>query len=155
MSAPPLVIQGMLVDVKNINAHKCVRLSIDVSAELGAEIVSAFGWPTMVDPVNVVVARLNDAVAEPVDAIAPKERRKLADLPEATQAALVCQREAFWRYLREELGYHCNSEPEAADVVRSFCLVASRADIAASPQALERWHRLLSAFLAWMAEPTL
>ena len=41
-------ITAMLVDVRNVNAHKCVRLEIHVPAEQAGAVMAAFGWPTMV-----------------------------------------------------------------------------------------------------------
>ena len=149
----PAAIKAVFVDYRRVKGRKCHQLIFEIPSELWPQAYAFLGEPTVDGSDWYAIARLNETAAEPVEALEPKDRRKLADLPPATQAALLCQREAFWRYLREELGYHCNNEPEAADVVRSFCRVASRADIAGNPQALERWHRLLSAFLAWMAEP--
>jgi hypothetical protein len=54
------VISGSLVDAKNVNTHKVMRLIIDVPAENALKVIAAFGWPTMVNPVSVAVARLND-----------------------------------------------------------------------------------------------
>jgi hypothetical protein len=53
------IIAGSLVDAKNVNTHKVMRLIIDVPAENALKVIAAFGWPTMVDPVPVAVARLN------------------------------------------------------------------------------------------------
>jgi len=150
MSAPT-AIRAVYTDYRRVKGRKVHQIVLEIPSELWPQAYAFLGEPTVDGSDWYAIARLNETAAEPVEAIEPKERRKLADLPTATQAALLCQREAFWRYLREELGYHCNSEPEAADVVRSFCGVASRADLAEN----QRWHRLLSAFLAWMAEPSL
>lgn len=173
----PIIIKGSLVDVKNINTHKCVRLSIDVSAELGAEIVHAFGWPTMVEPVSVAVARLvPEAEAPPSLAAqiaadmkagtahfvspspeehAAKEKRRITQLHGGSQAALTCKREAFWKFLEEQRDIVCRSEEEAAEYVREFCDIKSRSEIETNPTARNRWHLLYSAFDAWMKVPAL
>ena len=52
------VIGGSLVDVKNFNTDKSVRLVIDVPAELALRVIEIFGWPTRADPIPVAVARL-------------------------------------------------------------------------------------------------
>src|SRR5260370_631071 len=58
-------IMGQLVDVKNVNTHKCVRLIIDVPAEYAVKVIDAFGWPTQVNPVPVAIARLTAEAAQP------------------------------------------------------------------------------------------
>lgn len=42
----PIAITGNLVNIRNID--KCVALTIHLPRERSAEIVAAFGWPTMV-----------------------------------------------------------------------------------------------------------
>ena len=149
MPAPAAVIQGALVDAKNVAAHKCVRLSIDVPAELGAQIVKAFGWPTMAEPVTVAVARLKPEAAQ--ETPAPKERRPFKDLPPPTQAALACQDARFRAFLHEVQEYDCASEDDAADYVRTFCEVDSRAQIKPGTIAAQKWSFLCSAYLGWQA----
>ena len=65
------IIAGSLVDAKNVNSHKCMRLIIDVPAENALKVIAAFGWPTMVNPVSVAVARLEEgarrSVADPAE----------------------------------------------------------------------------------------
>lgn len=155
------IIQGALVDAKNVAAHRCVRLSIDVPAELGASIVKAFGWPTMAEPVSVAVARLavvKEEEAERVEAPpalpVPKGKRRFEDMPPATQAALTCQEPRFWAWLREERKADCGNEDEAAEFVREFCEVPSRADIRADNRAGSRWQWLCSAYRGWLAAET-
>lgn len=155
--APAAIIEGALVDAKNVAAHKCVRLSIDVPAELGAQIVKAFGWPTMAEPVHVAVARLNvgTVVGPHKDEQSikfPKQSKRFEDMPYATQAALTCQEPRFHAYLREERFYECDSEDEAANFVREFCLVGSRSEIKPdNPKAASRWQFLISAYQGWKA----
>lgn len=58
------IIAGALVDMKNVSTHKCMRLIIDVPAENALKVIAAFGWPTMVNPVSVAVARLRENANE-------------------------------------------------------------------------------------------
>lgn len=155
----PIVIQGSLVDVKNVNAHKCTRLSIDVPAELGAEIVKAFGWPTMAEPVPVAVARLvagaMPKIAAPEDDKAP---RPFASLPLPQQAALLCGREAFRRFAFEAEDYTGDvngdaAEEQAAEWLRRTCGVRSRKDIAYGTDAGTAFVQIYDRFHAWMNSP--
>jgi hypothetical protein len=64
MNAGPVAITGSLVDLKNIAVHKCVRLSIDVPAELAQRVIASFGWPTGQNPVPVAIARIDTEAVE-------------------------------------------------------------------------------------------
>jgi hypothetical protein len=57
-SAKPAAIMGSLVNLKNVSTHKSLALTIHVPAEAAQQVLAAFGWPTMVDPVPVAIARL-------------------------------------------------------------------------------------------------
>lgn len=143
------VIQGVLVDAKNINIHKSIRLSIDVPAEFGAQIVKAFGWPTMAEPVAVAVARLNPEAVQETSEPLPKEHRPFKDLPPSTQSAIACNDARFRAFLHEVQEYECATEREAADYVRYFCEVDSRAKIKPGTVAAKKWAFLCSAYLGW------
>lgn len=154
MSAPA-AIRAVYTDYRRVKGRKVHQITLEIPSELWPQAYAFLGEPTIESSDWYALARLNGAAAEPKETIEPKDKRKLTDLPAVQQAALVCQREAFWRFLREERSYTCDNEQHAANCVRHFCAVDSRADLAVNPKALERWHFLLSAFLAWMAEPTL
>ena len=55
----PAIITASLVDVRNLNTEKSVKLTLHVPAELAGSVFEAFGWPTATNPVPVVLARLN------------------------------------------------------------------------------------------------
>jgi hypothetical protein len=163
----PLAFEGSLVDVKNINMHKVVRLSIDVPAEFGERVIDAFGWPTMVSPVSVAIARLNqkggDAntlQSKPGDATKPdadpapasgERKRHFSELPLSQQSALACEKPEFWRYLQ---GEYCVGDDvitcgeDAAQGVRELCNVKSRREFDTDHEAAKRWRNLYGAFEA-------
>ena len=122
---------GSLVDIKNVNAHRCARLTIDVPAEHAAEIVAMFGWPTMADPVPVAVARMAGGWEK-------KETRSLAQ-----QAGALCANAVFQIFL------DCQSEEECANAVRGLCGVKSRSEIRAGTEAGEAWLDLVQRFHGW------
>ena len=150
----PRAITGQLVDAKNIAVHKAMRLSIDVPAELGAEIVKLFGWPTMAQPVPVAVARLAEpgqieAKAEPAANSNGREHGPWASLTPTLQSVLRCQTPAFWTLLREEGESNCSSEDAAATYVRAICGVNSRSSL--TGKAGQKWLALDSRYQAWLA----
>lgn len=62
-NAKPAAVMGSLVNLKNVATHKSIALTIHVPAEAAQAVLGAFGWPTMVDPVSVAVARLEESAS--------------------------------------------------------------------------------------------
>lgn len=164
-------VAAQLVDVRNIASHKCVRLTIDVPAEHALRVIEAFGWPTMVDPVPVAVARLNpgkevvqhgSAQAE-LDKAQPRQAlpqlggarpgRDWAQLVPSEQAGILCAERPFWKFLREEYDYEARNSDEAAAAVRALCGVTSRKDIAADHRARVLWFGIVTRYRTWQREP--
>lgn len=170
------IISGSLVDAKNVNTHKVMRLIIDVPAENALKVIAAFGWPTMVNPVHVAVARLGSSSAveqrtpnppvagsipaspaKPsrpdqsvgVPAGADKVRRKFEDLTPAQQAGILCGQQSFRVFLNERFHYNTSSAEEAAEAVRELCKVSSRALLTTDNT---EWKGLQLAFRLWERE---
>jgi hypothetical protein len=154
----PAAITAQLVDVRNIATHKCVRLEIHVPAEQAGLVLAAFGWPTMVDPIPVAIARLDtdvaplkliEALGEPQEteyqkgaAILDrlqKPRRPFCELTFSQQAGIRSEDVAFqlWLSPKSEPGEDC------ADVIRRMCGVTSRSQIIKGTQAGDRWTYML------------
>lgn len=129
---------GSLVDLKNVNSHKCVRMTIDIPAEKAAEIVTIFGWPTQAEPVPVAIARM---VGEEQKTLEPKaSSRSLSQ-----QAGALCANPVFWAFMKA-----ANAE-ECAEFVRHDCDVESRSEIKTGTRAGNAWLDLVSAFRGWEA----
>lgn len=144
----PAAISGTFVKIEPVATRKVVRLHIECPIEEANQILAALGgYPDAANPSHVAVARLSPST----EAIPPGDKWKPERINVAQEAALTCQKPEFWRFLREERkGFDVKSEEAAADYVRTFCGVGSRADIGKFPRTRERWHFLLSAFNAWM-----
>jgi hypothetical protein len=86
-------------------------------------------------------------------------RDKWRDLGPTKQAGMRCADPVFWAWLEEE-GYPrgkrhpCSSNDDAAELVRGFCSVASRADLAKPGFSEHRikWYEIDNAFQAWRAK---
>jgi hypothetical protein len=160
----PAITHGSLVDVRNVNQHKCVRLVIDIPAERAREIIDTFGWPTMVDPVPVAIARLAPSVQQREETAAPRKapvptaQPRQPTLPGhpsyAQRLGIACSKPSFWRFLEEQ---KLQAKPyakiacadEAADVVRFLCEVKSRNETIIGTPAGKRADSLLSEYTAW------
>lgn len=124
-------ITGSLVDVRNVNTHKCVRLIIDVPAENALKVISAFGWATMVNPVPVAVARLqgprpqegfvgddiaHDLAEIPLSggkcskgtgaagvegSIPSRSTKSWDEILPSQQAGILCSDHKFWKFVSE------------------------------------------------------
>jgi hypothetical protein len=141
MSAPAIT-HGSLVDVRNVNQHKCVRLVIDIPAERAREIIDTFGWPTMVDPVPVAIARLAPSVQQqkepaassktPVPTATPRQPNP-AGATYAQRLAIAASQPAHWKFLKARLpqsaSIEITNEDEAAVAQRFLCgRITSRKD---------------------------
>lgn len=148
----PAAISGTFVKIEPVATRKVVRLHVECPIEQANQILAALGgYPDPANPAHVAVARLVPGAAR--KAQETREPRRMGELPPAQQAALTCQREAFWRYLSEARDYPCDEEEKAAEYVRHHCQVMSRADLATNVAARQRWNTILSAFNDWLEEP--
>jgi hypothetical protein len=88
---------------------------------------------------------------EPIDHNA-MERDKWRAAGPVKQAGIRCTDPVFWAYLSEEHEHgDVNNGPDAAQVVRTICDVASRADLDKPGFSRNRikWYDLDNAFQAW------
>jgi hypothetical protein len=167
----PAAITGALVDMKNVATHKCLRLTIDVPAELAMDVIAAMGWPTAVDPVMVAVARLNVREGEakpgrPADDPAPHQghqeerrlpdapppavpRRSWADLSYAQQAGIRCSEQQFQAFIRDKFA---GRNETIEDSVRYYCNVTSRADLKPGTPSGDAWEMLERMYYTWLSE---
>jgi hypothetical protein len=131
------VIDGALVDVRNVNQHKCVRLIVDVPAERAREVIE----------VSVAIARLTEQASQ-----APRQVSPLAPAgaPKsyAQRIALLCKEPRFWRFM-EERGWIADSEDSAADAVRAACGVKSRSEIVEGGEAGHVWRNMSADYDNW------
>lgn len=176
----PAAISGYLVDIRNLGYEKSIVLKITVPAELAMSVMEIFGWPTSVDPVSVAIARLNEnrkGVIEDTKASSetdtpprsdvggptpdgasvpdkPIRRRTPVALEKrlAQQAGICCSDPVFQKYLRD-YGYPVQDEASAAETVRFYCRVTSRAEILPNTSACKRWDKMYSKFIAWRDAP--
>lgn len=154
MPDAPAAVSASLVDIRNVSTHKVVRLELHVPAEQAPLVMQAFGWPTMVAPIPVAVARLNgEAKPDPE----PKEKRRWDDLTLREQAVIRCKDPAFWKFCQEK--NRCFPEMKRATIedqvtasewVRWYCGVISRSDLNTNRVAAEKWRHLDREYQAWL-----
>lgn len=158
-------ISAQLVDIRNVGMHKAVKLTLHAPEEHALAIMKAFGWPTMVNPVSVAVARLNEVPApqdygasssderEPASDSglgAERGRRTFTDMLPAQQAGMLCSDRAFRLFLAEKFDMPLPDPEEAANIIRHHCKVKSRKDITTDNPD---WSGLVLAYRLWQREP--
>jgi len=146
MTEKPAAIMASLVDVRNIAAHRCVRLEIHVPVEQAALVMQAFGWPTMADPVPVAIARLVPE-AEAKAKEPAKEKRNFSELSPSQRAGLMCKTPAFWTFT------HTVDEESSATRLRQACKVDSRSQLDNWDNARRAFESIERDYQAWLNEP--
>jgi len=146
----PAAIMASLVDVRNIAAHKCVRLELHVPVEQASLVMAAFGWPTVADPVPVAIARLvePDATSEPASE-GQRTARHWRQVKPPQQAGIRCDEKAFQRFLSERYDA-IETTGGAAECVRDICGVSSRSDIGATDGSARAWRELDGEYQFWL-----
>jgi hypothetical protein len=146
------VAQAAYVDLKFIKGRKCAQIVLEIPTEQASAFVEAFGTPNPAVETWVALARLDLSKAQEP---APKEKRKFAELPIAQQAALLCGREAFWKFLRQhpEGNPHVSDEERAAYCIYRVCGIASRAELSVNAAAAGKFQTLSIEFEQWLHRP--
>lgn len=136
----PAAIQGQLVSIKNVSTHKSACLTIHVPEEYALKAIEAFGWPTMVNPVLVAIAKLDPSA---------KPERKGGRL--AQKAGILCNEKAFWDFLQTYGLDGVKNAEEAADLVRRMCNnIASRAELDHDQAAALIFRDIELSYQAWL-----
>lgn len=125
------VLQGDFVDLRFLKSRKVVQVIVEFPIETGPEIVAAFGTPNPAITVPVALARLTDGVAE-------KKGGKLAQ-----QAGIMGGEAAFQAYVQ------VNDNSTAAEQIRQWCGVKSRAELDHNEIAAAKFRELKRAYEAW------
>ena len=106
----------------------------------------------MIDDLNREVGVFLDAVDKKIEALnrinIPKRKRDWSELSFSQQAGIRCNDPIFLAFLTELTGAAINTEEQAAQFVRQYCLVESRANLKDSEPAA-MWEKLEREFEAW------
>lgn len=156
------IIQASLIGIKNVATHKSVALTIHVPQERAMDVINAFGWPTMIDPIDIIVARLNMADASTredeerpmsfnTSAAKPKREMTLA-----SRVAIICKDKMFQSFCFQQLDYEpisfcpvdteTTNEESTSNYVRKRCKVKSRSEIKYDTPEAANWKSLYEEF---------
>ena len=138
-----VAIQGTFADLKSVKTRSVVQMVIEIPIEQAERVVSMFGFPQPGAEIAVAVARLDPEKAKgSVGAreTPAKPKKRFHELPLSQQAALRCQDGGFREFLTAEHAMIRNSD--AADFVRRWCEVKSRAELDSNAKAASLWTSL-------------
>lgn len=163
----PAAFKATYSDWRLIKGRKVVQVVLELPLEAAGEAYDALGGMPRPDrEVWCAVARLQEGGAHPSISHQPTKTQSSqpaspplgarAPSPHATRIAILCGKEKFWKFLEQKLPHYnsvieCNES--AADSVRHYCGVKSRADILPGTPAENRWLLLLSSYQAWDIAP--
>lgn len=148
MSAPA-AIQGTYTDLKIVRSRKVCQIVVEIPLEASQGFVEAFGMPNPEAETWVAIARLKAGVAQATGE--HRERRRFTELPRSQQAAMACNDPSFQVFVKEDIGGPVIGKTEyaAAECVRDYCDVQSRAHLDTNPQAGRLWDELYGRYQAW------
>lgn len=141
-------------DLKVIKSRGQFQIVLEAPLEQMARFVEMFGAPCPGAEIPVAVARLAMPGAEPKP---EKVSKPFASLPASQQAAMKSGDAVFqewlakrfpeaWQRLSHEEGWG-DSKEIAAEMIRDYCGVKSRADIDSNRDAALGWAKLLRAYV--------
>lgn len=134
------VFQGDYTDIRFVKGRKVCQIIVELPIEAGAAFVAAFGAPNPSTTVPVALAR--------IDPNARPERKPGGNL--AQRAGILCGEGAFVKFLDQKSSIPINTVEEAANALRLYCLVASRADLDHNPEAARKFLDLEASYKAWL-----
>lgn len=91
----------------------------------------------------------------PLYEMTEREKRRWDDMTYAQQAGIACGEPEFWRFLTEEKcapDISVENADEAAQSVRAWCYVGSRAELDREEAAAEHWRTLYGEYKRWRSD---
>lgn len=119
-------ISATFQEMKAIKTRKVVQLVFEIPIEAADKALKELGgYPQAHDERWVGIARLTEEPerAEPEE----KPKRHLSDMSLAQVAGIFCGDPKFWAFLNGKTSMTVTTAEKAADFVRAFCNVDSRA----------------------------
>lgn len=134
---PPAAITGDYVNLKFIPSRNVAQVIVEIPIEAGNAFVTAFGTPQPTTGVPIALARLVPGLATTA---------KAPGGPLARRAGILCNEGAFQKWMTP-----ATNADEAAELLRIYCGVKSRAELDHNNGAARRFHDLETSYKAWMA----
>jgi hypothetical protein len=139
-------------DFKLVKSRKLAQLVFELPIEQADAALKALGGlPNPASEAWCGIARVQPkASTEPLKAV-ERPRKRWEDLTPAQRAGIRCGEPDFSAFIIERFANHARGN-SAADFVREYCEVGSRALIEKGTRAEQRWNLLESSYQAWLTE---
>lgn len=142
------VVAGEYITFKHVKTRKVVILEVEVPEEHFQHVINTLGMPIGGESKPVAVALLDKQCAKNAQT-EQTEGEKLR-----TRAILLCQQDDFQSFLDTMSDYGlfpgCVGDSEtAAKIVRHYCDIQSRSELAMNIKAQIKFKELLSKFDSW------
>lgn len=135
-------------NILTVKTRGVYQLVLEAPIEGMQEAMELLGPPISASEVWVAVARLKAAgeLPKPQEALpAPSQHRY------SGQAAMMCNKPAFCRWIIESTGYQARTPEEAANWLRVNCGVSSRSDLDRNPAAAALFVNIKADFNLWLS----
>lgn len=127
-------------DLKTVKTRSVCQLILELPIEALTEVVGLLGAPVPGNEVWVAVARLRPtAVEQQQPELEHRPAKSLAQL-----AGIICNEPAFWKFI------HVADAPAAAEYVRGYCNVSSRAALDSNDDAALAFRTLRTDYGLWL-----
>lgn len=164
MTEKPAAIRATFSDFRIVKGRKVCQFLFETPLEAADDALRVLGGlPQPMAERWVGIALLDPKATQQAPQAPDKPKRKMAELPIAQRAALLCNREAFWLFLQDHNDAYWNAatvgdvivknDETAAHVLRSMCGVASRSEFATNVLAATKFEKLERDFADWLADP--
>lgn len=135
-------IRATYSDWRPVKSRKVLQLVMEVPIEQTEQVLQTLGAPMPDREMWVAIARLRDAPVE-----------KSSVDPMVREAGILCKDARFQRFLADKftegLRENVNTEEWAADLVRVYCVIESRTELATNADARAKWLELKRDYNAW------
>ena len=141
-------IRATYSDLKLVKTRKVLQLIFEVPIEEADNALRVLGGMPRADAETWVGIALitEEAATRPTD----KPRRPMSEVPRSQQAGILCNDDQFQQFLERlyDITIADNDDPAicAAEFVRNFCKVTSRAKLDSEPDRGKVWDQLRSEF---------
>jgi hypothetical protein len=164
MKPPAQTFAGVFTDFKLVKTRNVAQVIVEVPIEAADQALATLGGLPRADQSPwVAVARLNCTSVNPPQEAEPAEKQslKIKHWPMASQIHMRCQEPSLWIFMQRHPDFAplwgraarkhdgALASELAAEVVRLWCRVESRAAITPGSEPAERWASIEAEYEQW------
>ena len=167
----PAVVVGQFTDIKSVKSLKVTRLTVEIPIELTKPVIDTLGYPVN-EGINVAVVVLNKEgnfhlgvnhssplLIDQSPEQKPEPQEKKEAFNSASECAILCTKELFWRFLESYAHSHhhesfeVQNKEDADRLVKSILGIDSKKVINMNKEVKINWNKLRAEYQAWQMMP--